>query len=107
MRRKSVPTRKNSKSKDAEAGQDLVCVKSIKNVNLIETDVDTGVERDYSGELGRSYKKVVATRGTSQEVTAIVQMSDASVSDQHPGSGDGEKWSDSRCTLKRDVKGFC
>lgn len=34
---------------------------------------------------------MVATRGTSKEVAAIVQMSDASGSDQHGGSGDGEK----------------
>ena len=37
----------------------------------------------------------------SEEVTAIVQMTNAGGSDQRSGSGDGEKWSYSGCILKR------
>lgn len=44
------------------------------------------------GELGRRYKRVAATRRTSEEVTAIVQMRQAGGSDQSGGSSDCEKY---------------
>lgn len=48
MRRKSVPSRENSKSKGAEAARDLVHVKNIIKVNLTETEMwrQRGVVRD-------------------------------------------------------------
>jgi hypothetical protein len=39
MRRKNVPSTEYCKSKDPEAGQDLVCVVSIMKVNMTETDM--------------------------------------------------------------------
>lgn len=39
MRRKSVPSREDSKSKGTEAGQDLVCLKSIMKVNIMKVNL--------------------------------------------------------------------
>lgn len=61
-----------------------------------------------SGELGRSHKSIVAMSQTSEEVTAIVQTRDVGGPDQSGSAGgDGDKWSDSGCILKRVMRRFC